>query len=117
MPRLRYTEAAGRLRMTVHLLRWFSRNPANGRRLQFDAQGTVDENDLIAFNQNLWSAWPTRAVPTGVSNELRLEACGHCGICSTPFDVLDEAHIARRGVERDDYCQHPHNLILACGAC
>lgn len=104
--------------MTVSLLKWCERHsPRNdGQKLKF-ARGLIDEADLIAFDSHLKTAWPSRTIPTGVRNELYLEAAGRCGVCCDPCEHFEEAHIDRLNKELKYYCQHPHNLILLCGGC
>lgn len=118
MAKLSYKEAAHRLRMTVGLLKWCERYAPmkDGMKLVF-TNGLIEDADLLAFDAHLRTEWPSRAVPTGIRNELRLEAAGRCGVCSNPCEHFQEAHIDRQGKEALYYYQHPHNLILLCGSC
>lgn len=118
MPKLTYKEAAHRLRMTVSLLKWCERYAPkkDGQKLKFTG-GLVEEADLIAFDSHLKTAWPSRALPTGIRKELHLEAAGQCGVCGDPCEHFEEVHIDRLNKELKYYCQHPHDLILLCGGC
>lgn len=114
-----FKEAAHRLRVTVRLLKWYCKYaPKNdGRKLQFQNNGLIDVAQLDDFDQHLKSPWKSRYPPNGISEELRCEARGMCGVCLTPNDSLEEAHIDRKGKEVKHYVQHPHNLILLCPNC
>ncbi len=109
-------ETAHRLRMTLSLVSWFTKNPVLGQKLRYAAE-RFDEEDIIAFDRALHSEWPNRYVPKGISVELKKEACGSCGLCNQPLDHLEEAHIKRKTKELAFYCQHPLNLLLLCPNC
>lgn len=115
MQRLTFKQAAHRLRMSVKLLKWFASYGVRDRKLIVVA-GAVEEEELLAFDTYLRQPWPDRDVPAGISAELKREARGRCTICDDPVP-LEEAHIRRKGKEVDHYCQHPHNLTLACPTC
>jgi hypothetical protein len=114
-----YNEASHHLRVTPELLKWYCRySPkGDGRKLQQLVVGSFSQDELDAFDTYLRTAWPNKRAPTGVARELRIEACGKCGVCETPCDKLQAAHIRRRGFEVTFYYQHPSNLILLCGHC
>ena len=114
-----FVEAAHIVRMTPRLLRWFtSYSPKNdGQKLPFKTHGKISLEDLHRFDTYLRDPWPSRSVPAGISQELRREACGKCGLCDAPVDTLHEAHIDRKGIEVEYYQQHPHNLMLLCPNC
>jgi len=118
MAKLNYKEVAHRLRVTVRLLKWLtSHSPkGDGRKLRF-ASGAIEESEVIEFESYLRGCWPSRAIPSGVAQELLLEAAGKCGICDEPCEHFEQAHIDRKGRELPHYNQHPHNLILLCGSC
>ncbi len=119
MARIPYTVAASRLGMTVVLLRWFeSYSPKrDGVKLKVHSDGTIDEQALQDFEAYLREPWPDRRVPSGIERELRKEAAGVCPLCGASLEVMDVAHIRRKGYEVEYYCQHPHNLICLCVAC
>lgn len=114
-------ETAHRLRMHVSLVQWLTRHaPKPGSRAKLalaTPTPTFLEQDVEAFNTFLWSQWATRQIPAEIQRELEREARAHCGLCRRASDVMEAAHIDRLGVERPDYCQHPHNLILLCREC
>lgn len=111
-----YKQAAHELRVTVHLLKWFTRYGALGDKLE-EVDGQFDRDALSTFDAHLKGAWPDRRVPAGIQDELLREARGACVLCQKPCDVLEQAHVQRKGIEVQHYCQHPHNLVLLCPDC
>lgn len=114
-----YNEACHLLRVTPTLLKWVTRHTAipGGWKLRESSPGEFQESDLRAFDKHLRDPWPSRSVPTGIYQELLVEACGRCALCSDPCDKLQMAHIERMNVEVAYYFQHPGNLVGLCGTC
>jgi len=114
-----YKHAADRLKMTIHLLKWSAGHSpkSDGRKLEVSAEGDISEEEIESFEKYLREPWTARYVPAGISKELKREARGSCGCCGDPCTVLEEAHIDRKDIEAEFYCQHPHNLILLCRNC
>jgi hypothetical protein len=112
-------EAAHKLRMSVELVRWFTRySPkGDGRKLRRNADGRFDEDELEAFDAYLWESWPDKYPGSGILRELQLESRGRCGHCKDACDVRETAHIDRLNEELKHHCQHPHNLIELCRNC
>lgn len=118
MSRLTLLESVQVLRMRTALIEKFtSHSPkGDGMKLEFSSSGTIEESDLIHFNQYLMSEWPSKRIPTYIENELKYEARDECGYCGNSL-ITESAHIDRKGIELDYYCQHPHNLIELCPNC
>lgn len=116
MALISYKQAAHQLRVTVKLLKWYTRYGALGTTL-VEVNGEFDEAALGSFDQLLRGPWPKRYVPAGIADELRREARGACVLCGHASDVLEAAHVQRKDVEVAYYCQHPHNLIMLCPTC
>jgi len=114
-----FKEACHHLRISPQLLRWFRSYSAkgDGHKLQQSPLGDFEEAELDAFSAHLRTAWLSRSVPNGIERELRVEACGLCGLCQQPCEKPQTAHICRKGRETTFYTQHPENLILLCGTC
>lgn len=111
-------EAAHRLRMTVKLLLWFkSYSPkGDGRKLRI-VNESVEQAELDSFNEYLLQPWPDRYPPAEIVREIARESRGLCGLCRSPWDLDEVAHIDRKDKEVAYYSQHPSNLISLCPNC
>ncbi len=118
MSKLTLLEAVRELRMRTSLIKRFrSYSPKNdGTKLLFSHDGTIDESNLVTFNQYLWSEWPSKKIPIYIEDELKYEARDMCGYCGNNMET-ESAHIDRKWSELAYYCQHPHNLIELCPNC
>jgi len=112
-------EAAHRLRMTVKLLLWSkSYSPKRDqRKLAINRDGTIDEAEVQAFDAYLRATWTDKNPGSEIQREIDRESRGLCGLCLKHSDTTEAAHINRKDIELDHYCQHPHNLINLCADC
>jgi hypothetical protein len=114
--------AAVRVRMSPRLLRWFTSYAPKGdtRTLAFrpldDGSYEYEESELHAFDEHLRTKWPAAHagkrphVPTGIHEEIKIEAAGGCGFCQY-MNKCEAAHIEAVATSLSN---HPHNLLFAC---
>lgn len=116
--RLTIVEAAHKVRMTVTLLEWASKNSLkrDGQKLIID-DGYIDEAQLASFDSSLRTPWSNKNPGKEILREIEREARGRCGLCKDKTDAVEIAHIDRFGIELEYHCQHPHNLIRLCSTC
>ena len=105
--------------MTVKLLQWCkSYSPKrDGRKLQFNNDGTIEGAEIVAFDAYLHAPWDDKNPGLEISREIARESRGLCGNCQRATDALEVAHIDRFEEELTYHCQHPHNLIMLCVEC
>lgn len=110
---------AHRLRMTVALLQWCRRySPKrDDRKLSFNSDGTIDDEEVTAFEEYLRAPWPDKNPGAEILREIARESRGLCGLCSRATDATEAAHIDRFGIELSHHCNHPHNLVMLCVDC
>lgn len=116
-------EAAVRVGMSPRLLRWLAKYAPkhdDPRTLVISKQeGDIvffDEQELVSFNEWLKKPWPRKNgkrpyIPTGIREEIKIEANGECAICHSNRDSCEAAHLDP--VAKSDN-NHPENLLWLC---
>jgi DnaJ-class molecular chaperone len=116
-------EAAVLVGMSPRLLHWFTQHaPKQGksRKLRPARQSNdvafYDENELLKFNEWLRQPWPHKKgkrppVPSGIREEVQIEANGECAICNSNRDSCQAAHLDPVSKSKNN---HPENLLWLC---
>lgn len=116
-------KAAVTVGMSPNLMRWFtSYAPKSGdpRKLRIAKEGKnvvfYEEQELLSFNEWLRRAWPHKpgkrpGIPTGIRDEIKVEANGACALCQSHGDSCEAAHLDP--VSKTE-CNHPEGLLWLC---
>jgi hypothetical protein len=116
-------EAAAAVGMSPTLLRWFtSHAPKSGdtRKLKIakEENGVLffEQQELLSFNDWLRLPWPHKPgkrpnIPTGIREEIEVEANGECAICNKNGDTCEVAHLNPVSKTK---CNHPEELLNLC---
>jgi DnaJ-class molecular chaperone len=116
-------EAAVIVGISPRLLRWFTQHgPKQGKSRKLRQAQTIkdvsfyDQKELLKFNEWLRQPWPHKKgkrppVPSGIREEVQVEANGECAICNSHKDTCQAAHLDPVSNSKNN---HPENLLWLC---